>query len=69
MDAKQPATSTSFQAAGSDGALRFLSLFLNQMLYATLTEGDVLTEAHHIDEVGKDGGVVYSEMKVKRKDL
>ncbi len=52
-----------FKAAGSDGALRFMTQFINQMLYASLTEGDVLTEAHHIDGEGVDGGVVYSEMK------
>ncbi len=59
----QDYTSYYFKAAGSDGALRYMALFLNQMLYASLTEGDVLTEAHHIDGDGADGGVVYSEMK------
>lgn len=45
--------------------LRFLGIFLNQMLYPSLTDGDLLTEAHHITATGEDGGVVYSEMKVQ----
>ena len=40
-----------------------MRLFLNQMLYSSLTSGDVLTEAHHVSSAGVDGGVVYSEMK------
>ncbi len=33
------------------------------MLYASLTDEDILTEAHHVNGEGEDGGVVYSEMK------
>ena len=40
-----------------------MRLFLNQMLYSSLTSGDVVTEAHHVSSAGVDGGVVYSEMK------
>ncbi len=33
------------------------------MLYASLTDEDILTEAHHVNGEGEDGGVVYAEMK------
>jgi len=42
-----------------------MQVYLNQMLYASLTDSDILTEAHHINGKGKDGGVVYSEMKAR----
>jgi len=43
-----------------------MNLFLNQMLYMNPTKGDVLTEAHHVDAKGNDGGVVYNEMLVMK---
>ena len=38
-----------FKTAGTDGALRFMQVYLNQMLYASLTDEDILTEAHHFN--------------------
>ncbi|XP_058831479.1 uncharacterized protein C05D11.1-like [Topomyia yanbarensis] len=49
--------------AGSGGFLSLLPVYLDHILYPTLTESGFLTEVHHISEEGEDGGVVYCEMQ------
>lgn len=49
--------------AGSDGFLALMPIYLDHILYATLTDSAFLTEVHHITGEGEDGGVVYCEMQ------
>ncbi|XP_049547203.1 uncharacterized protein C05D11.1-like [Anopheles darlingi] len=49
--------------AGSEGFLTLLPVYLDHILYPTLTDAGFLTEVHHISGDGIDGGVVYCEMQ------
>lgn len=49
--------------AGSEGFLALLPIYLDHILYPTLTESAFTTEVHHISGDGEDGGVVYCEMQ------
>lgn len=49
--------------AGSDGFLSLLPIYLDHILYPTLTESGFITEVHHVNGEGEDGGVVYCEMQ------
>ncbi|XP_055593217.1 uncharacterized protein C05D11.1-like [Uranotaenia lowii] len=49
--------------AGSGGFLTLLPVYLDHILYPTLTDSGFITEVHHISEDGEDGGVVYCEMQ------
>lgn len=49
--------------AGSEGFLSLLPIYMDHILYPTLTDSGFITEVHHISEEGEDGGVVYSEMQ------
>ncbi|KAK3088334.1 hypothetical protein FSP39_017783 [Pinctada imbricata] len=49
--------------AGSEGFLNLLPIYLDHILYPTLTESGYVTEVHHINEEGEDAGVVYCEMQ------
>lgn len=49
--------------AGFGGFLSLLPVYLDHILYPTLTDAAFLTEVHHISGEGEDGGVVYSEMQ------
>uniref|UniRef100_A0A2M3Z1Z9 Putative zn2+-dependent endopeptidase insulinase superfamily protein n=1 Tax=Anopheles braziliensis TaxID=58242 RepID=A0A2M3Z1Z9_9DIPT len=49
--------------AGSEGFLTLLPVYLDHILYPTLTDAGFLTEVHHISGEGIDGGVVYCEMQ------
>ncbi|XP_063704870.1 uncharacterized protein C05D11.1-like [Culicoides brevitarsis] len=49
--------------AGSDGYLSLLPIYLDHILYPTLTDAGFITEVHHISGDGEDGGVVYCEMQ------
>ncbi|XP_059607775.1 uncharacterized protein C05D11.1-like [Phlebotomus argentipes] len=49
--------------AGSDGFLELLPIFLDHILYPTLSESGFITEVHHISGEGEDAGVVYCEMQ------
>jgi Zn-dependent M16 (insulinase) family peptidase len=40
-----------------------LPVYLEHILFPTLTDAGCLTEVHHIDGTGHDAGVVYSEMQ------
>lgn len=49
--------------AGSGGFLSLLPVYLDHILYPTLTDSGYATEVHHVSEEGEDGGVVYCEMQ------
>uniref|UniRef100_A0A1S4GM16 Uncharacterized protein n=1 Tax=Anopheles gambiae TaxID=7165 RepID=A0A1S4GM16_ANOGA len=49
--------------AGSEGFLSLLPVYLDHILYPTLTDSGFVTEVHHITGQGEDGGVVYCEMQ------
>ncbi|KAK4519276.1 uncharacterized protein ATC70_009508 [Mucor velutinosus] len=49
--------------AGSKGFLNLLPIYVDHILYPTLTETGYHTEVHHINGKGEDAGVVYSEMQ------
>lgn len=42
--------------AGSDGFLRLLPIYVDHILYPTLTESGYHTEVHHINGKGEDAG-------------
>ncbi|RCI02438.1 hypothetical protein CU098_009467, partial [Rhizopus stolonifer] len=49
--------------AGSEGFLKLLPIYVDHILYPTLTDTGYHTEVHHINGKGEDAGVVYSEMQ------
>ncbi|KAL6304310.1 Metalloenzyme, LuxS/M16 peptidase-like protein [Sparassis latifolia] len=49
--------------AGEQGFLQLLPIYVDHILYPTLTKAGFVTEVHHIDGKGQDSGVVYSEMQ------
>ncbi|XP_050540397.1 uncharacterized protein C05D11.1-like [Daktulosphaira vitifoliae] len=49
--------------AGSEGFLSLLPIYLDHILYPTLTDSGFITQVHHITSDGKDAGVVYCELK------
>ena len=51
------------QTAGYDGFLTLLPVYVDHILYPTLTESAFVTEVYHVNEKGQDGGVVFSEMQ------
>ncbi|XP_076234685.1 uncharacterized protein C05D11.1 [Calliopsis andreniformis] len=51
--------------AGSEGFLSLMPVYLEHILYPTLTDSGFLTEVHHITGKGEDAGVVYCEMQGK----
>ncbi|KAF0978723.1 hypothetical protein FDP41_002543 [Naegleria fowleri] len=57
-------TNTTFEltTAGTEGFYRLLPVYLDHILYPSLTDSGFLTEIHHIDGNGQDSGVVYNEM-------
>ncbi|XP_017766196.1 PREDICTED: uncharacterized protein C05D11.1-like [Eufriesea mexicana] len=50
---------------GSEGFLSLMPIYLDHVLYPTLTDAGFLTEVHHINGEGEDAGVVYCEMQGK----
>lgn len=49
--------------AGKDGFLELLPIYLDHVLYPTLSDAGFITEVHYVSEDGDDGGVVYCEMQ------
>ena len=49
--------------AGQQGFLQLLPVYVDHILYPTITNSAFVTEVHHIDGKGEDSGVVYSEMQ------
>lgn len=56
-------TAYTITTAGSDGFLQILPVYLDHILYPTLTSEGFTTEVYHINGKGEDAGVVYSEMQ------
>ncbi|XP_047134404.1 uncharacterized protein C05D11.1 isoform X1 [Hydra vulgaris] len=51
--------------AGSEGFLNLLPIYLDHVLYPTLTQSAYHTEVHHINGAGENAGVVYCEMQAR----
>ncbi|XP_067002472.2 uncharacterized protein C05D11.1 [Anabrus simplex] len=49
--------------AGSEGFLKLMPIYLDHILYPTLTDSGFVTEVHHVTGEGEDAGVVYCEMQ------
>ncbi|KZT05962.1 uncharacterized protein LAESUDRAFT_701454 [Laetiporus sulphureus 93-53] len=56
-------TAYTVSTAGEQGFLQLLPVYVDHILYPTLTKAGFITEVHHIDSKGHDSGVVYSEMQ------
>lgn len=56
-------TAYTIETVGQEGFLRLLPIFVDHILYPTLTESGCYTEVHHVNDKGEDAGVVYSEMQ------
>ncbi|KAJ7070954.1 Metalloenzyme, LuxS/M16 peptidase-like protein [Mycena amicta] len=56
-------TAYTVSTAGEQGFLQLLPIYVDHILYPTLTKAGFVTEVHHIDPKGHDSGVVYSEMQ------
>lgn len=56
-------TAYSLTTAGSEGFLNLLPIYLDHVLYPTITDSGFHTEVHHINDNGEDQGVVYCEMQ------
>lgn len=55
--------------AGSDGFLQLLPVYVDHILFPTLTDEGFHTEVHHIDQNGEDAGVVYCEMQARENSM
>lgn len=53
------------EVAGSEGFLNLLPVYLDHVLYPTLTDTGFHTEVHHITSEAEDAGVVYCEMQAR----
>ncbi|XP_027214952.2 uncharacterized protein C05D11.1 isoform X2 [Penaeus vannamei] len=58
-------TAYTVQTAGSEGFLNLLPIYVDHLLYPTLTDSGFITEVYHITGDGEDAGVVYSEMQAR----
>ncbi len=56
-------TAYTVETAGEQGFLQLLPVYVDHILYPTLTDSGFVTEVHHINHKGEDAGVVYSEMQ------
>ena len=56
-------TAYTLTTAGSEGTLALLPVFLDHVLYPTITPSGFVTEVYHVDGQGADAGVVFSEMQ------
>jgi len=56
-------TAYTVSTAGEAGFLQILPIYVDHILYPTITNAGFTTEVHHIDPQGEDSGVVYSEMQ------
>lgn len=56
-------TSYSLSTAGAEGFLNLLPIYIEHLLFPTLTDAAYITEVHHINGEGEDAGVVYCEMQ------
>lgn len=56
-------TAYTLDTAGWDGFAQILPVYLEHVLFPTLTDAGCYTEVWHVDGEGNDAGVVYSEMQ------
>ena len=56
------------ETAGSEGFLVLLPVYLDHILFPTLTDPGFVTEVHHVNGTGDDAGVVYCEMQAREND-
>ena len=56
-------TAYTITTAGSEGFLNLLPIYMDHVLFPTLTDEAFVTEIHHVTEEGDDKGVVYCEMQ------
>lgn len=56
-------TTYTVTTAGEEGFLRILPIYMDHVLYPTITDAGFTTEVYHINGKAEDGGVVYSEMQ------
>ncbi|KAI0815109.1 Metalloenzyme, LuxS/M16 peptidase-like protein [Irpex lacteus] len=56
-------TAYTVSTAGEQGFLQILPIYVDHILYPTMTDAGFVTEVHHINGKGEDSGVVYSEMQ------
>ena len=56
-------TAYTIETAGEQGFLQLLPVYVDHILYPTLTNAGFVTEVHHINDKAEDAGVVYSEMQ------
>ncbi len=68
MSALRSAQAYTVTTAGAEGFLNLLPVYLDHILYPTLTEAAFTTEVHHVTATGQDGGVVYCEMQGREND-
>lgn len=58
-------TNYTVSTAGADGFLNLLPVYLDHLLFPTLTDEAFTTEVHHINGEGENAGVVYCEMQAR----
>lgn len=58
-------TNYTLSTAGCDGFLNLLPIYLDHLLFPTLTDSAYATEVHHVNGEGEDAGVVYCEMQAR----
>ncbi len=56
-------TAYTLETAGWEGFAQILPVYLEHVIFPTLTDAGCYTEVHHVDGEGNDAGVVYSEMQ------
>lgn len=56
-------TAYTASTAGEQGFLQLLPIYVDHILYPTMTKAAFLTEVHHMNAKGENSGVVYSEMQ------
>ncbi|KAI0691326.1 Metalloenzyme, LuxS/M16 peptidase-like protein [Cytidiella melzeri] len=56
-------TAYTVSTAGEQGFLQILPIYVDHILYPTMTDAGFVTEVHHINGKGENSGVVYSEMQ------
>lgn len=56
-------TCYTIKTVGKDGFLELMPIYLDHILFPTLSDAGFITEVHHIAPNGEDSGVVYCEMQ------
>ena len=56
-------TAYTVTTGGRDGFLNLLPIYVEHVLFPTLSDSGYVTEVHHVNGDGEDAGVVYCEMQ------